>query len=120
MSLADPQSIKIGASTISLPRTFAEGTEGEYTSEDGLTVLKVANQNGKRKRQTVRVDVSKVLASVLLPSQNEEASMSCYIVVDRPKSGYSNTEALDVYKGIVEALSASEYKVLKAVLAGQS
>lgn len=120
MALADPQSIKIGASTISLPRTDSSGTSGVYTSEDGLTVFSAANQNGKRKRQTARVDVEKIIASTLLPSQNEEASMSCYIVFDRPASGYSNTEALDVYKGLVESLGASEYKVLKAILGGQS
>lgn len=121
MALADPQSIKISGTTISLPRTDVEGTLSKYTSEDALTQLTLSNQNtGKRNRQTIRVDAKKIMASVLTPSQNEEASMSCYIVFDRPLAGYSNTEALAILTGLNELGSATENKVFKALLGGQS
>ena len=118
--LADPQSIKISGTTSSLPRTDVEGQLAKYTSEDGLTQLTLSTQNGKRSRQTIRVDVKKIIASVLTPSQNEEASMSCYIVFDRPLSGFSNTEALAILTGLNELGSATENKVFKALLGGQS
>lgn len=120
MALADPQSIKISGVTTSLPRTSTSGTSSTYESEDGTIKVSLSSQNGNRKRQTWRVDVNKFTTDPFIPAQNVEVSMSFYIVIDRPATGYNNTEALATALGAIEALTASEDKVLKALLGGQS
>lgn len=120
MALSDPQSIKISGTTTSLPRTENSGTSSVYTSADGTVKLTFANQNGKRKRQTARVDVTKVTPDPFIPAQNTEVSMSFYIVFDRPVAGYTNTEALAVAVGMIEALTASENSDLVHLLGGES
>lgn len=120
MALADPQSIKINGVTTSLPRTSTGRQESSYTSADGTIKLTLSTAESRRKRQLVRVDVSKIAASVLNPSQNEEQSMSCYLVFDRPKVGYSNTEAKQVYDGLIEALQATSSVVVTKLLGSES
>lgn len=122
MALADPQSIKISGTTTSLPRTFSEGGSSKYTSEDGLIQMTLTQQqtSAKRKRNQIRVDLRKISADPFIPTQNKEVSMSCYIVFDRPEEGFSNTEALALLTGLDELGDASESKVWKALLGGQS
>lgn len=120
MALADPQSIKISGTTSSLPRVTTNGNSSSYESADGTIKLTLATQNGSRKRQTCRVDVNKITADPFIPAQNSEVSMSFYMVFDRPVAGYSNTEALAVALGFIESMTASEDKVLKQLLGGES
>lgn len=120
MALTDPQSIKIGGTTISLPRTFVEEQMSKYTSEDGLTEMTLSTQNGKRLRQIIRVDCKKVIPSVLTPSQNEEAGASVYTVFDRPMSGFTNTDMLNILVGLNELGGASTNAVWKKLLGRES
>lgn len=120
MALSDPQSIKIGASTISLPRTSTKASESTYTAADGLTTLTLSTQQGKRKRQVVRVDVNKIASDPFIPAQNAELSMSFYMVFDRPLVGYTNAEALAAAVGLIEAATASEDSMLKKLLGSES
>jgi hypothetical protein len=120
MALADPQSIKISGTTTSLPRVSTGDYRSKYESSDGNIDLTLSSQFGKRKRQVVRVDVSKIIASALVPTTNEEASMSLQLVVDRPLVGYDNADAKAVYDGFIEALQASSSKIITQLLAGES
>lgn len=120
MALADPQSIKIGEVETSLPRVVTGAYNSSYESEDGAIKVTLASQNGKRKRQTWRVDLKKITPDPFIPDQNQEISMSFYIVVDRPVSGYTNAEALAAVKGALATLTASSDKVLKQLLANES
>lgn len=122
MSLADPQSIKIGGTTISLPRISVGNLSSEYASEDGTKSLKVATTQSKngRKRQQIRLDLSKVTPDPFNTGRNEQVGASAYLVVDRPLSGWTNAEALEFVKGLLEALGASEYTLVKKVLASES
>lgn len=120
MALTDPQSIKISGTTTSLPRVTTGDHSSEYTSADGLITLKAATQKGKRNRQVIRFDVSKIVASTLNPSQNEEVSTSVQLVFDRPLQGFTNADELAIWAGVAEFLAASESKVIKAVLAGEN
>lgn len=120
MSLADPQSIKIDGTTTSLPRVSTGDYRSKYESADGNLDLTVSSQIGKRKRQVVRLDLSKVIPSLLNPASNEEASSSIQLVCDRPLNGYDNIEALKIIKGFFESLSKSEYVILEKMLAGES
>lgn len=120
MALADPQSIKINGTTTSLPRVSTGDFESVYTSADGLIKLSLSTANSKRKRQVVRVDVSKITADPFISTQNVEVSMSTYLVFDRPPAGYTNTEAKQVYDGFIEALQASSSLVITKLLGSES
>ena len=120
MALADPQSIKISGSTISLPRVSTGDFKSIYESADGKTKLSLSTVKGKRNRQVVRVDVSKVTTDPLISTQNVEVSMSNYLVFDRPATGYSNAEAKAVYDGFIEALQASTSVVVTKLLGSES
>jgi len=120
MALADPQSIKISGTTTSLPRVSTGPFESLYTSADGLIKMSLATTNGKRKRQVVRVDVSKITTDPFITTQNMEVSMSSYLVFDRPMAGYTNAEAKAVYDGFIEALQASSSLVITKLLGSES
>lgn len=121
MALADPLSLKIGASTSSLPRVSTGDFKSIYQSESGLVRFRAETTgNTKRKRQVARVDLSKITANPFESTKNEEVGMSAYLVFDRPLVGFSNTEALEVYTGLQEMLEASTNKILKQILASES
>lgn len=120
MALSDPQSIKINGVTTSLPRVDTGNHSSEYASEDGLITYKLSTVENRRKRQVIRVDVEKVTSDPFIPAQNTTVSMSFYMVFDRPAAGYTNTEALNIAKGLIEAASATEYAILKKLLGGES
>lgn len=120
MALADPQSIKISGTTTPLPRVSTGDFESVYESADGLIKLSLSTTQGRRKRQVVRVDVSKITSDPFIPANNVEVSMSNYLVFDRPPAGYSNAEAKAVYDGFFEALQASSSVVITKLLGSES
>jgi hypothetical protein len=120
MALADPQSVKISGSTSSLPRVSTGDFKSIYESADGLIKLSLATTDGKRKRQVVRIDVNKVTTDPFIPANNVEVSMSNYLVFDRPPAGFTNADALAIWVGLSEALSASENKIVKQLLGSES
>lgn len=122
MALADPQSIKIGSTTTSLPRVSSGDYRGKYESEDGTIDLTVSTQDGKRKRQVARLDITKVTADPFVSSTNIEVSSSIQLVVDRPKGlvGFSNAESKSIIKGFIELLTKEEEKLITKLLASES
>jgi hypothetical protein len=119
MSFSDPQSITIGATTYSLPKTNSEGRKSEYSSEDGTVVLSASSQLGKRIRRNLRVDFQKIAADPIT-ELNALRSMSCYVVFDTPTVGFTNAEELDVYTGLITQANASTYAIVKKLLGGES
>lgn len=120
MSFADPQKVKVGAKEYELPRVSVGDHQSEYAYSDGTVVLKAASAYGGRTRQTARLDLSKIAADPFIPAQNVKLGMSTYLVIDRPVAGYTNTEAEEAVKGLIEALSASTYLLVKKLVAGES
>nr|QDH87415.1 MAG: hypothetical protein H2Bulk36125e5881_000002 [Leviviridae sp.] len=121
MAFSDPQKVKVDGSTeVTLPRVNSGNFASQYESADSLINLKISTANGRRKRHVARIDLSKIIASTLNPSQNEEASASAYIVVDRPLSGYSNAELKKLVEGLVGFLSASSYSATEKLLGSES
>lgn len=107
MAFADPQSVTISGTAISVARTGMDKNAGSFASADGLTKMSVAHQNGKRNRRTIRLDSSKIAADPLLAGVNVKASMSAYLVVDTPLTGYTNAEAKAVVDALVAYLAAN-------------
>jgi len=120
MSYADPQSITVSGSTVSLPRTGAGETSGSFTSSDGLYRLDVSHAYGRRNRHNIRLTATKTTSDPLVPSQNAVVSMSCYMVVDVPKNGYSTAEAKTVVDALVALLTAGSGSKVTQLLGGES
>lgn len=120
MAFADPQSVTISGSAISLPRTNVGNNGSDYTSADGLVLMSARSSYGRRTRRVLRLDHSKITADVFIPSQNAKVSMSNYIVFDVPVVGYTNAEALAVYAGFKAAFTASSDLLITKLLGGES
>jgi len=72
MALTDPQTVTISAVPVTLPRTFAEGSESAYVSGDGLVKLSVNHALIKqgRARRLIRIDHSKLTSDPYRPAEN--------------------------------------------------
>lgn len=120
MSFTEPLSITISGSTIALPRVSDDKADGVYRSSDGRVELVADHQEGKRNRRTVRLNTSKIAADSYEEGMNVETSMSCYLVFDVPRAGYTNAEALANYKGLAALLAASSDLMITKLLGGES
>lgn len=120
MAFTDPQSIKISGTTTSLPRVSVGKNESTYQSADGLITLSASSQYGKRTRQVIRVDTSKITADPFIPAQNVKVSQSIYLVFDTPPAGYTDAETKSAYDGFIEALQANASKLVTQLLGGES
>jgi hypothetical protein len=121
MAFSDPQKVKVdGVTEVSLPRVNSGNFSSQYESADASVNLKLSTTNGRRKRHVARIDLSKIIASTLNPAQNEEASASAYLVIDRPQSGYSNTELRKLVEGLAGFLSATSYSATEKLLGSES
>ncbi len=107
MAFADPQSVTISGTAISMPRVSQGIDSGGFKSSDGLTVLSVSHKNGSRNRRTIRLQTTKVAADPLTSGVNNYYSMTTYLVVDTPKVGYTVAEAKAVVDALVAYLTAS-------------
>jgi hypothetical protein len=119
--LTDPQSVTIGGTAISLPRTGVGDGTANYTKDDGNVALKVSHRKVRGRVQTlIRLDQVKVAADPLLAGVNREAKAATWLVIDRPTVGFTITEQADLVKGLNNALSASTFALLTRLLAGES
>lgn len=121
MSFSDPLSVTIGGTTTSLPRVSTGANKSEYVSADGLLKILASHAyNARRTRRVIRLDHSKVGASLLVPSQNEVFSSSIYMVVDHPRFGYTNAELLAIEEGFDAFLDANTNLIVTKLLGGES
>lgn len=102
MAFDNTQSLTISGSATSLPRTSSGDSRGRFSANDGSVELAIQSSYGKRIRRTARVDTSKIAPDPLISSTNIKYSMSAYLVVDTPITGFTVTEQ----KAIVDALAA--------------
>lgn len=123
MALTDPQKFKEVAGTeVTAPRVVSGDFRSVYETSDGLNVLTVStSENGSnRKRHLVRIDVSKLTTNPYEESKKQDVSMSVYLVIDRPKAGFTVAEAKKLVEGLVGLLSASTYSLTEKVIGGES
>lgn len=120
MSLADPQSVTINAVANTLPRIASGVNTGAFQKDDGNVGLTVAHTYGKRTRRTIRLDHRKIAADPLISAQNILYSMSCYLVVDTPITGYTVAEAKQIVDGLTAYLTASSGAKVTQLLGGEN
>lgn len=120
MSFTDPHSVTISGVTTSLPRVATGNRSSEYANADGTISLKASSQIGNRIRRVLRLDHQKVSADEFLSDVQVVRSMSCYLVFDLPRYGYTPTEALAVYSGLKGQMTASSDALVTKLLGGES
>lgn len=118
MAFADPQSVTINAVANSLPRT-AQDPSGVFTKDDGNVKLSISHSYGKRTRRTIRLDFSKIAADPLISAQNIKYSMSTYLVVDTPITGFTVAEAKQIVDALTGYLTASSGAKVTQLLGGE-
>jgi hypothetical protein len=111
--LADPQSVTVNAVAIPLPKTSIGPTVNVYTSADGVTAMTTKqNVTSSRFRREVRLSQHKVVADPI-SGLNKDLGLSVYLVVDEPKSGFSDAEIGYLIDALKTWLSSANYnKVL--------
>lgn len=120
MAFADPQSVTVNAVAQSLPRTGITDTKGVFTKDDSEYQLQVTQtNNGKRRRQAIRLSHNKTEPDPLMPSVNTALSLSVTLVLDGPTVGYTNTEKQDILDGFVAYLSASSGAKMTQMIGGE-
>lgn len=120
MAFSDPQSVTINAVANSLPRTSSGVNTGIFTKDDGNVKLTVAHAYGKRTRRTIRLDHRKIAPDPLISAQNIEYSMSAYIVVDVPVTGYTIAEQKQIVDALTLYLTASSGARVTQLLGGEN
>lgn len=120
MAFADPQTVTINAVANTLPRTNYGNNAGTFNTPDGNVVLSVASTYGaKRTRRTARLDYSKIAADPLVSAQNIKYSMSAYLVVDVPITGFTVAEQKQIVDGLTAYLTASTGARVTQLLGGE-
>lgn len=120
MAYADPQSVTIAGVATSLPRTSSGTNSGTFTSNDGLVRLSVSHAYGKRQRRIIRLEHAKVAADPFVSGQNTKYSMTTYIVVDVPTSGYTVAQQKEVVDAFAAYLTASTGANVTKLLGGEN
>jgi len=120
MSFTDPQSLTIAGVSVSLPRVSSGINTSTYQSNDGLVSLAASHSYGKRFRRTLRVNHSKIAADPLAAGVNVKSSMSVYIVVDAPLTGYTVAQQKEVVDAFAAYLTASTGANVTKLLGGEN
>lgn len=111
--LADPQSVTINAVATPLPKTSNGPTQNVFTSADGTTSMTTKqNITASRFRREVRLSQHKVVADPI-SGLNKDLGVSVYLVMDEPRSGFSDTEIGYLVEALKGWLTSANYtKVL--------
>lgn len=117
---ADPQTVTINAVANSLPRTSSGVNQGAFTKDDGNVKLSLSSTYAKRTRRMARLDFSKIAADPLVSAQNIKYSMSAYLVVDTPITGFTVAEAKQIVDALTAWLTASTGANVTKLLGGES
>jgi len=120
MAFSDPQTVTINAVAQVLPRTSNGVNTGSFTKDDGNVKLNVSHTYNKRTRRQARIDFSKIAADPLISAQNIKYSMSAYLVVDVPITGFTVAEAKQVIDGFAAWLTASSGANITKLLGGEN
>jgi hypothetical protein len=120
MAFADPQTITINAVAQTLPRTSSGVNSGVFTKDDGTVKETVSHSFGKRTRHSLRVDFQKIAPNPLISAQNILYSMSTYIVVDVPVTGFTIVEQKQIVDALTAYLTASSGSKVTQLLGSES
>jgi len=117
--LTDPQSVTVGGTAISLPRTGIDKASADYTSVDGNSQLRVAQTtNSSTRRTTVSYKTNKIAADPI-SAVNSRKSAIWTIACNAPLDGFTITELKDQFVGLTAALNATSAALIIKALGGE-
>lgn len=117
--LADPQSVTVGGTTISLPRTGADKGSADYTSADANSQMRVAQTtNSTSRRTTISLKTNKIAADPI-SAVNARKSSIWTISNVAPLDGFTVTELRDQLIGLANSLTATSGALASKVLSGE-
>jgi len=120
MAFADPQTVTINAVANTLPRTSSGLSTGVFTKDDGTVKESVSHAYGKRTRHSLRIDFQKIAPNPLISAQNILYSMSTYVVVDVPVTGFTVAEQKQIVDALTLYLTASSGSKVTQLLGGEN
>lgn len=120
MAYTDPQSVTINAVAQTLARTSSGVNAGIFRKDDGTVILSFAHSYAKRTRRTVRIDFTKIAADPLISAQSIRYSMSAYLVIDQPITGFTVAEAKQIVDALTLYLTTSSGANVTKLLGGES
>lgn len=120
MAFSDPLTVTLSGSAKTLPRVSSGDNTGSFQTNDGTLKLSVASQYGKRNRRTIRLEHSKIAPDPLISSANIRHSMTSYLVIDTPTTGYTVAEAQAVVDALMGFLTASSGAATTKLLGGEN
>jgi len=121
MAFADPQSVTISGTAVSLPRTGQGVGIGTFGSSDGSNGLDVRHSYGKtRTRRTIGITNKKFASDPLRPTDNKPVSATVRLVVDAPLQGYTSADLQAIIVGFLANLSGGTNANIAKLLGGES
>lgn len=114
MSFADPTSISVGATITPSGGTAtscavldrSKPYTGVYGTSDGLQKFQISHSLGSRKRSEVRLDL---VTTYTDPTTGlaKDITASCYMVINRPNAGFTNTQLKGQIAGLCALMGAT-------------
>jgi hypothetical protein len=117
--LADPQSVTVGGTAVSLPRTGIGQNSADYTSADGAYQLRVQQTTNKDTRRTSISLRSNKIAADPLTAVNSRKSDIVSVSAVVPLDGFTVTEVKDQIVALATALTASSAALAIKILGGE-
>lgn len=113
MAYADPQSLTIGTTEVSLPRVGSSIGAGSFRSSDQKYQMDVRHQSGVQERHNVKLSFADVVGNPLVPSQNLVVGANVNLTITHPKNGLTAESIKDIAEGL--AVWADEANLIKLI-----
>lgn len=117
--LADPQSITIDGTALTLPRVLTGTREGLFENATSSLSTESTAKNG-RLRSVTRLVQTKVTTDPLVSATNIVVHDSISLTINRPIQGYSDEDVLKQVSGFIAWLTAGTNTNLKKIIAGEN
>lgn len=114
---ADPiANVSYNSSAQTMPRVSTNGSKSVYRKSDGSLVATISHTPARnRVRSMIRFD-----RNVDVNSDNVLESYSAYLVIDRPISGFSETDVVNLVTCLTGTLTASSNAAISKLFAQES
>lgn len=117
--LADPQSVTVAGTALSLARVGIGQNSADYWTADGASRLRVQQtSNAKTRRTSVTLQTDKVAADPLT-AVNARVTSQISVSILAPINGFTVTELRDQLIGLANALTASTGAMTVKILGGE-
>lgn len=116
MSFSDPITITIGGTGYTFNRVSSTDLKAVYQTADGTKAITVSHQrtgkNLTRVRTLFKFSEKRFSADPFVPAQNIQIEDSVHFVIDRPVTGFTQTDVVNQFAGLSTFLSATSYAAI--------